>query len=73
MVMVSGETAAVNSSIEVGLDIGGDTIVDDLIIPNVHPDIFLAISGTRVIETTGALGIIETFSWLPSLKPPTLR
>ncbi len=62
MVMVSGETAAVNSSIEVGLDIGGDTIVDDLIIPNVHPDVFPAISGTRVIETTGALGIIETFS-----------
>lgn len=62
MVMVSGETGAVNSSMQVGLDIGGDTVVDDLIIPNVHSDVFPAISGTRVIETTGALGIIETFS-----------
>lgn len=62
MVMVAGETDAVNSSIAVGLDIGGDNVVDDLIIPNVHPDVFPAISGTRVIEKTGALGIIETFS-----------
>lgn len=62
MVMVAGDTDAVNASIEVGLDIGSDTVVDDLIIPNVHSDIFPAISGTRVIETTGALGIIETFS-----------
>ncbi len=62
MVMVSGETAAVESSIAVGLDRGGDTVVDDLFIPNVHPDVFPAISGTRVIEETDALGIIETFS-----------
>lgn len=62
MVMVSGETDAVNSSIAAGLQIAGDTVVDELIIPNVHPEVFPAISGTRVIETTGALGILETFS-----------
>jgi len=62
MVMISGATDAVNSSMQVGLEIGADTVVDDLIIPNVHPDVFPAISGTRVIESTGALGIIETFS-----------
>ncbi len=62
MVMVAGDVDAVNSSMQVGLEIGGETVVDDLIIPNIHPDIFPAISGTRVIETTNALGIIETFS-----------
>ncbi len=62
MVMVSGETQAVRSSIQIGLEIGGDTVVDELIIPNVHPEVFPAISGTRVIEKTGALGILETFS-----------
>jgi len=62
MVMVAGETAAVSASIAVGLEIGGDTVVDDLLIPNVHPEVFPAISGTRVITETGALGIIETFS-----------
>jgi microcompartment protein CcmL/EutN len=62
MVMVAGDTAAVKSSIAAGLDIGGDTVIDDLLIPNVSPEVFPAISGTRIIETTGALGIIETFS-----------
>jgi microcompartment protein CcmL/EutN len=62
MVMVSGTTEAVKSSIEAGIEIGGETVVDELIIPNVHPEVFPAISGTRVIDQTGALGIIETFS-----------
>ncbi|MFQ5627552.1 MAG: BMC domain-containing protein [bacterium] len=62
MVMVAGDTAAVNSSIAAGLDLAGDTVVDDLIIPNIHPEVFPAISGTRAIEKTEALGIIETFS-----------
>ncbi len=62
MVMVAGETDAVNASVAAGLDLAADTVVDDLIIPNVHPEVFPAISGTRIIETTGALGILETFS-----------
>lgn len=62
MVMIAGDTDAVSSSIAAGLDLAGDTVVDELIIPNVHPEVFPAISGTRVIEKTEALGIIETFS-----------
>lgn len=44
------------------MEIGGETVVDSLLIPNVHPEVFPAISGTRVITETDALGIIETFS-----------
>jgi len=62
MVMVSGDVSAVNVAVEAGLSIGGGDIIDDLIIANVHPDVFPAISGTRDVEQTGALGIIETFS-----------
>lgn len=62
MVMAAGDIDAVKASIEAGLEMGGDTVVDELIIPNIHPDVFPAISGTRVIEHTDALGIIETFS-----------
>ncbi|MEC4725586.1 BMC domain-containing protein [Shewanella sp. D64] len=62
MVMVSGDVSAVKASVEAGLFVGGGDIIDDLIISNVHPDVFPAISGTRVVEETGALGIIETFS-----------
>jgi len=62
MVMVSGDVAAVEASMEAGLEIGGETVVDELLLPNVHRDVFPAISGTRVIESTGALGVLETFS-----------
>lgn len=62
MVMVAGDVAAVEAAMDAGLQLGRETIVDDLIIPNVHPSVFAAISGTRVIEQTAALGIIETFS-----------
>jgi microcompartment protein CcmL/EutN len=62
MVMVAGATEAVKSSIEAGVEIGGTAVVDELVIPNVHPEVFPAIAGTRVLQRTGALGIIETFS-----------
>ncbi len=62
MVMVAGDVAAVEASMGAGLDIGGETVVDELLLPNVHQDVFPAISGTRVIEETAALGILETFS-----------
>lgn len=62
MVMVAGDVAAVEAAMDAGLQVGSETIVDELVIPNVHPSVFTAISGTRVIEKTAALGIIETFS-----------
>lgn len=62
MVMVAGDVAAVEAAMSAGLALGTETIVDELIIPNVHSSVFAAISGTRVIEQTAALGIIETFS-----------
>jgi len=62
MVMVSGDVAAVEASMEAGLENGGETVVDELLLANVHRDVFPAISGTRVIESTGALGVLETFS-----------
>lgn len=62
MVMVAGDVAAVEAAMSAGISLGSETIVDELTIPNVHPSVFGAISGTRVIEHTAALGIIETFS-----------
>ena len=62
MIMVGGDVAAVDAAMSAGMQLGSETIVDELIIPNVHPSVFGAINGTRVIERTEALGIIETFS-----------
>ncbi|MGD0038388.1 MAG: BMC domain-containing protein [Bacteroidota bacterium] len=35
---------------------------DTFVIPNVHPDIFPAISGTTQVQMLEALGIVESFS-----------
>jgi microcompartment protein CcmL/EutN len=62
MVMVSGDVASINAAVATGLEVGAGEVVDDLIIANVHPDVFPAISGSRIIERSAALGIVETFS-----------
>ena len=36
--------------------------MDSLIIPNVHPGVFQAVSGTAEVPQGGAVGVIETFS-----------
>jgi microcompartment protein CcmL/EutN len=62
MVMVRGEVAAVASSVAVGTRIGGVSVIDTFVIPNVDESVFPAISGTTKIETLEALGILESFS-----------
>ncbi len=62
MVMVRGEVAAVASSVAAGTRIGGVSVIDTFVIPNVDESVFPAISGTTKIETLEALGILESFS-----------
>ncbi|KAB2880730.1 BMC domain-containing protein [bacterium] len=62
IVMIGGEVAAVQSSIDVGVKISRGSVIDTFVIPNVHPDVFPAISGTGKTEMLGALGIVESFS-----------
>ena len=59
--MVWGDVAAVEASVEAGIQFGQGYLVNDLIIPNLHPQIYPAITATNKIEETGALGVIETF------------
>ncbi|RKZ22691.1 propanediol utilization protein [bacterium] len=58
----SGEVAAVRTAIEAGKRTGEDTVIDELIIPNIHPSVLPAVSGISTVERLEALGIIETFS-----------
>lgn len=62
MVIVQGTVASVKSSLEAGNTIAGDALVGSILIPNLHPDIFPAISGTTQVETVDAVGMIETYS-----------
>jgi microcompartment protein CcmL/EutN len=62
MVLVGGDVDAVNSSIQAGVAVGAHTVVDQLVIANVHPAVFPAISGVSHLPELKALGVIEGFS-----------
>jgi microcompartment protein CcmL/EutN len=60
--IVGGEVAAVQSSVNAGVSAASAVVVDTLVIPNAHEDLFPALSATTEVERVDALGIIETFS-----------
>ncbi len=62
MVLISGDVDAVNASIEAGVAIGGHSVVDHFIIPNIHPEVFPAINGSANMPEIKALGVIEGFT-----------
>lgn len=62
MVLVGGDVAAVQASVDAGSHVGRHSLIDSFVIPNVHESIAPAISGAHQVETMDALGIIESFS-----------
>ena len=62
MVLIGGDTGPVGESMESGIEVGADTVVDRLFLPNAHPSLFPAIAGAVQMEEVEALGIIETIS-----------
>ena len=62
MVLVGGSVSAVKASIDAGVRAAAHTCVDHFVIPNVHPDVFPAVSGVTHLPEMKALGVIEGFS-----------
>ncbi len=62
IVLVRGDVAAVEASVQAGARSAGVAVIDTFVIPNVHESLFPALAGTTKIETLGALGALESFS-----------
>ncbi len=62
LVLVGGSVASVEEAYAKGLATGGDLVVDQVILPDVHEHVFAAIAGERKPCGNDALAIIETFS-----------
>lgn len=62
IVIVYGTVADVQDSVQTGESLAGEFWVDSIVIPNVSPLVFPAITGTTTPEEVQALGIIESFS-----------
>lgn len=65
--MVTGDVGAVNNAVAVGMQLGGVFQIEAFAIPNVHPDVFPALSGCVELGSTDAIGVIETMSALSSV------
>lgn len=60
--IVHGDVSAVENSVSSGEHFAGEYLVDSIVIPNVHNDVFPAITGTTMPDNIRAVGIIESFS-----------
>jgi microcompartment protein CcmL/EutN len=64
LIVIGGGVSDVEAAVAAGLTGAADSIIDQLVIPNVHPTVFPALgqSGALGPDAAGALGVIETFS-----------
>ena len=63
IVIVGGDVADVATSVRAGTQMGGAFVVNECIIPNIHEEIFPALSGNMTEpEELDALGVLESFS-----------
>lgn len=60
IVMIGGPVGEVEESLDAGREIGGTSLIDFVLLPQVHPEVVEAIGGSRVPDFTDSLGVVET-------------
>lgn len=64
MIVVGGTVSDVEAAIQTGLTAAPDSIIDYLVLPNVHDAVFPALGQSVALtdQNPGAMGVVETFS-----------
>lgn len=60
VVVFGGSVGEVNASFRRGADVAGSALLDQLLLPSCHPDVFAALEGHAQGPSGEALGVIET-------------
>jgi len=68
VVIVSGNTGDVTASMAAGEKKGEGYVVDQLLIPNIHPQLIPAINMTVQVDQPGAVGVLEYFSVASAIR-----
>lgn len=68
VIIISGDTGNVRSSLAEGEKRGAECVVDTLMLPNAHPQLVPAIALTSQTALQGALGVLEFFSVTGAIK-----
>jgi microcompartment protein CcmL/EutN len=62
MVLVGGDTSAVQAATAAGAQAANGCLIDQTVIANLHPDVFQALGRSQPAPLSGALGVIESFN-----------
>lgn len=68
MVLIGGETAAVEAATAAGEAAANGCLIDSVTLASLHPDVITAIGRTQPVQPTGALGILESFNVATMIK-----
>jgi microcompartment protein CcmL/EutN len=68
LIVFCGSVAATRSAMQVGVELAGDAMSDQMMLPSVHPQVIPAISAMSAIERIEAIGIIETFTMASGIR-----
>jgi microcompartment protein CcmL/EutN len=68
MVLIGGETAAIEAATAAGETAANGCLIDSLTVANLHPDVITAIGRTQPVQPNGALGILESFNVATMIK-----
>jgi microcompartment protein CcmL/EutN len=60
LVLIGGEVGDVEESLSAGKSTGGAHLLDTVYLPEVHPEVVMAIGGGRIPDPNDAVGVIET-------------
>lgn len=61
-VLIGGEVAPVRAAHARGVEVAGEALLDQILIPQLHEDVLPALRGTAPHEDHDALGIVETLT-----------
>jgi microcompartment protein CcmL/EutN len=53
---------AIKAAVATGADAANGCLIDQFVIPNLHPEVFAALGRTQPAQPEGALGILESFN-----------
>lgn len=70
--IIHGSVADVQIAIDNGIQTAGEFLVDSLVIPNVHEQVFPAIVSATMPDEISALGILESYSMSAMLEAADL-
>ena len=60
VVLVHGDPSSVESSLQAGRELARDQVLDSLVLPLVHPQVFTAVTLESQVQQVDALGFLET-------------